>query len=277
MLGHLSQSQPLSQSQQLSQSISTYHSEGNTLVDDSKESESNLYSVITQDVLQYAQLKAAAFDATVVVERRLYSYDCHQTVKQTYPSLPDIPERMVDKYKSTYVQPDGGIMFLVTKEGKRIPILISEDKVQGTNDRRFAKEQSKQSTGNAIERGAKNMNFIRTLCQPLTYFPYVIFASGCDFHESETIPMRLVQMNHLQPYHYIDIGNREKDVEEQLTECIDNIRIAKVYGMDVATICIKAHAWNLYPHNSSRWKQYERIRVCKKIIDLALDELFKTG
>jgi len=58
--------------------------------------------------------------------------------------------------------PDGGITYLIDKEGKKYPILIGEVKSQGTNDERIKKNMKKQSMGNAIERLAKNVIGFRT-------------------------------------------------------------------------------------------------------------------
>ena len=48
---------------------------------------------------------------------------------------------------------------------------------------------------NAIERAAKNIRGSEMICMSQNTFPYVIFASGCDFHNTETIASRLEMMN----------------------------------------------------------------------------------
>jgi hypothetical protein len=135
----------------------------------------------------------------------------------------------------------------------------------------------RQATGNAIERGAKNLNLAKTMCNSLNYFPYLIFASGCDFHKSETIARRLEQMNGLMPNHYIDVGDKESSVEQQLEKTLNNINIMKQYGnREYATVCIKTHKCDELPHGSSNWTREERINICKKVIQQSVEEIKKT-
>jgi hypothetical protein len=288
----------------LSNSLLTHYSSGKTLIEDSKKSEDSLLVVIRDVIQPYAQ---SLFDKLepgwkVVFEQRISSYHCLQFLKQnmdvirkpseamasadtpsetkdydkTHHNLYDIPDDSVGSYKKSYMKPDGGILFVVNKDGLKYPLIISEDKIQGTNDHLYKLGKKRQATGNAIERAAKNMNMAKTLTVGLSYFPYVVFASGCDFHPSETISMRLVQMNWLFPNNYIDIEHPELSIETQLQKIIQNIDITKKYGfMDVATICIKAHQWNKSPHGASDWTHDERIQICKKIIDQSYSHITK--
>lgn len=50
------------------------------------------------------------------------------------------------------IKPDGGFLWLVDLAGAKYPILISEVKNQGTNDKRAVEGLAKQAKGNAIER-----------------------------------------------------------------------------------------------------------------------------
>jgi len=60
-------------------------------------------------------------------------------------------------FDSTYMCPDGGILSLQRNDSKTYPILITEVKIQGTNDIRARERLKKQSKGNAIERLGKNV------------------------------------------------------------------------------------------------------------------------
>jgi len=60
------------------------------------------------------------------------------------------------------MRPDGGILYIVTKDEQKYPILITEMKNQGTNDLRLKEGKKKQAKGNAIERLGKNVIGFRT-------------------------------------------------------------------------------------------------------------------
>jgi hypothetical protein len=98
--------------------------------------------------------------------------------------------------KRTYIQPDGGFLFVYLK-GQKYYLLVSEQKTQGTNDKKFLKSPSKlkfkkQSQGNAVERVGKNFLALEFLFRFEDIFPFVVFLQGCDFHEEEsTIPDRV--------------------------------------------------------------------------------------
>ena len=100
--------------------------------------------------------------------------------------------------KSPYILPDGGIVYAEIS-GKEYPILISEAKKQGTNDKLLEEGKKKQAKGNAIERAVKNHSEISLYCRPYDYYPYVVFASGCDFEETSSINDRLDSMTEYEP------------------------------------------------------------------------------
>tara|TARA_R100001082_G_scaffold72822_1_gene41733 strand:- start:398 stop:1168 length:771 start_codon:yes stop_codon:yes gene_type:complete len=134
------------------------------------------------------------------------------------------------------VKPDGGILFAVIKDndswwknGKRYPILVTEAKKQGTNHERVAIKElynqgicndeiatrlgmsvkkverivnqgnEKQAKGNAIERAFKNWAEFQIYFEEYDYFPYVIFAYGCDFEDGSSINDRLDAMTRYKP------------------------------------------------------------------------------
>lgn len=100
--------------------------------------------------------------------------------------------------KNPYILPDGGIVYAEIF-GKIYPILISEAKKQGTNDKLLEEGKKTQSKGNAIERAVKNHSEISLYCRPYDYYPYVVFASGCDFEESSSINNSLDSMTDYEP------------------------------------------------------------------------------
>jgi type II restriction enzyme len=100
--------------------------------------------------------------------------------------------------KNPYIKPDGGILFAKIK-GKIYPILISEAKKQGTNDKLLEEGKKKQAKGNAIERAVKNHSELKLFFKPYDFYPYVVFASGCDFEQKSSINDRLDCMTEYEP------------------------------------------------------------------------------
>jgi len=126
------------------------------------------------------------------------------------------------------VKPDGGILFAVIN-GKKYPILVTEAKKQGTNHEREAiidlhnqgigsdevatrlgmtlkkveriikQGNKKQAKGNAIERAFKNWSEFQIYFEEYDYFPYVIFAYGCDFEDGSSINDRMDAMTRYKP------------------------------------------------------------------------------
>ena len=106
--------------------------------------------------------------------------------------------------KKSFISPDGGIVL-----ANGIPVLITEAKKQGTNDKREAEGKCKQASGNAIERACKNFNVLKDYMSTfdVNYFPYLVFGYGCDFKEGSTIIDRLASMTRYQPYNQFLIKN----------------------------------------------------------------------
>lgn len=263
------------QSDGLRNRLSSMHSGGHHLNDDSKVSESVLMDALTKFVIPYAEnlVKLKGWYIVHKMKMDLYEMQCIMK-KQLGDDCPE-PDPV---NKRVFMKPDGGIICLVIGD-ETIPILIAEDKKQGTNDSRFAEGKCRQATGNAIERGIKNIRAAEMLFHSRTVYPYVLFGSGCDFHPSETIAKRLEIGNYgaknleiiLKP----DMTEEEK--AEKLLEMISKIDIKKRYGgKSVATICIKSHKWDEMLHNASAWKIDEITKVCIKIIDQVVDDLTTT-
>lgn len=111
--------------------------------------------------------------------------------------------------KNPYILPDGGIVYAEIL-GKKYPILISEAKKQGTNDKLLEEGKKKQAKGNAIERAVKNHSEINLYFRPYDYYPYVVFASGCDFEASSSINDRLDSMTNYEPRNQEYIFHKDK-------------------------------------------------------------------
>lgn len=171
----------------------------------------------------------------------------------------------------TFINPDGGFVFW-EYNGKHYPILISEDKYQGTNDNRHIEGLSRQATGNAIERAGKNINAVKPLfMDKYEIFPYALFCAGCDFHSTETIATRVEGINCYKPNHYIDVTETHENKEQYIIDNIlMNIDIKKWYGEFAASTFIKAHKWNELPNGSSKWSIDERAMILKYIVKAAM-------
>lgn len=62
--------------------------------------------------------------------------------------------------------PDGGVIYILCKDGSRMPVLIGENKHQEDNP------------GNAIERSVKNISFFKNMLINDNYFPYLLNING---------------------------------------------------------------------------------------------------
>jgi len=113
--------------------------------------------------------------------------DVVSNLKNAYPNI-----NFTYFFKTSSMRPDGGIVSIVSKSGKKLPILISEKKNQGTNDKRALEGKKKQSKGNAIERLGKNVIGFRTAMKTENIFPFVCFGDGIDFASESSILDRVV-------------------------------------------------------------------------------------
>jgi hypothetical protein len=172
------------------------------------------------------------------------------------------------------MKPDGGVLFAV-KDGKRTPILLTEDKVQGTNDSLKKEGKKRQATGNAIERGGKNIRGAEMIFAGLRVFPYILFASGCDFHSSETIAKRIEMMNFGFPNHSIELGKdtTEDFVDARMGAILAATTIEKRAGCSVASVFVKTHKWDELEHGASLWKKKEIVAICKRVLDLVFETI----
>ena len=258
------------QGQGLSNRLSALHAGGQHLNDDSKGSENNLVRAINNvmknpDILQ----KVDNLGGKLIKKDKISLYECQQRFKHVHPDAPE----PCDENKNVCMKPDGGILFIDFGD-TQIPILTTEDKCQGSNDSRFEKGLPRQATGNAIERGSKNILGAGMLYEGYPYFPYLLFAHGCDFHSSETIAKRMEMGNYGIKNIYSDISPEVKSVN--MDYILQNININKQFGgKSIATILVKAHKYNLLPHGASAWTTEEITEICLHVVHLVLDPLLE--
>lgn len=100
--------------------------------------------------------------------------------------------------KEPFIKPDGGVLYAEIN-GKIYPILVAEAKKQGTNDKLLEEGKKKQAKGNAIERAVKNHCELKLFFKPFDFYPYIVFASGCDFEKGSSINDRLDSMTEYEP------------------------------------------------------------------------------
>lgn len=260
------------QSDALRNRLTTMHCGGQHLNDDSKGSEGVLTDALQSAVIPYAEELAKQRGWTITYKTKMDLYEMQCILAKA--SGGDCPEPDPAN-KRVFMKPDGGILCVVIDD-ETIPILITEDKKQGTNDSRFLEGKGRQATGNAVERGIKNIRAAEMLFHEGNVFPYVLFGSGCDFHPSETIAKRLEIGNYGAKNLEIIMrpGLSEEDRTEGLRQLVSKINIQKRYGgKSIATICIKSHKWDEMVHNSSAWTAAEITMVCIRTIDLAFADL----
>ena len=253
-------------SEGLSKRIKQFVNDGRRLNEDSKPSEKNLNEAIDR-TLVYLNEEYHNLGAVFRKQKIITLYDCE---KYYHAKWTDHAPEPNPEHKRYYMTPDGG-MIVMTLNGKETPILISEDKRQGTNDQ--GTKKSKQSTGNAIERSAKNIRGAEMIFAELNVFPYVLFCNGCDFHHTETIPGRLLMMNYGRPFHYVEItpDTNEEMVDEKIDMILDEISIEKQpNGKDAVSCFVKGHKWNECAKGASMWTVNQRVKILKKVVDIVL-------
>jgi len=110
-------------------------------------------------------------------------------------------------FDTSSMRPDGGILYLVSKDGNKYPILITEMKNQGTNDLRLKEGKEKQAKGNAIERLGKNVIGFRTALLNEAIFPFICFGDGCDFAKDSSILDRVITISMFGKLNIIRVHN----------------------------------------------------------------------
>ena len=252
---------------------------GACLTRDSQESEGGLMTAVKKTMEHITKILSdcdveSLKSAVVVYKSTVSLFECQSRVHNLFPSEYPMPK---EEAKSRNMRPDGGIIYVRVGD-KLHPILVTEDKIQGTNDTRHEKGFTRQATGNAIERAAKNIRGFEMIFMDPTikHFPYIIFAAGCDFHSSESIAARLQMMNYGLPNIAFEISNSDAMTIDKLNKTIDGLNCKKkLGGKCVASVFIKTHKWDEMPHGSSNWTTKERQRVCEWAAEQTVKELIE--
>ena len=137
-----------------------------------------------KDVEQRIQ---ASFD---VLLRHEKSWRLSNVIGRLESEFPEVP--FGTPLATSAMKPDGGVLSIVDSRGLPHPILISEVKNQGTNDKRATEGLPKQSKGNAIERLGKNVIGFRTAMLAEGIMPFICFGYGCDFEDGSSILDRVL-------------------------------------------------------------------------------------
>lgn len=87
-------------------------------------------------------------------------------------------------HTTSSIKPDSGLVWVLINS-KKYYILVSEQKRQGTNDKRLREGLEAQTRGNATERLGKNYNAIEILFDQEDICPFVAWLQGCDFYDEE--------------------------------------------------------------------------------------------
>lgn len=234
----------------LSKNIHTMIGNGMHFTDTSTSTDRALANVMKR-IIEYSKSRFP----NVSHRASLSLYEC----QERFGLVPPDPSK-----KKVAMKPDGGILM-----SDKTPILLSEMKVQGTNDLRLSKGLPRQALGNAIERASKNIRGAEMIFDDLPVFPYVIFAAGCDFHPDETIASRFEMMNYGIQNKTIVVTEHKtrQDILEELRILVEGMDINKKRNKSIASIFVKTHKWNQLPHGSSLWTEEEIFFVLKSVID----------
>ncbi len=259
----------MSQSKLLSVRQKTMIQSGKHFTDDSKISE-NILNLSINKLKEYFIPYVKEYfgtDSDIIIEKKMSVYDLMKLQKDIFPDFPGPQE----SYKKKFIRPDGGIWFLKYKN-KNYPLLVIEDKKQGTNDIRYKEGNKKQALGNAVERFAKNVRACEMLFQSEDIFPYVMFASGCDFHSSESISERILSANYGFPNYVVELTTQTQPEEIELVvqNSLENMNIHKKRNLCVMQSFIKTHKYNELSHGASDWTCDERYNICSTILKLSI-------
>lgn len=180
-----------------------------------------------------------------------------------------------EDYSNFKIKPDGGNLCLVVpgeESDVYFPLVISEAKHQGTNDKLVLAGKKPQAVGNAIERASKNDIFCRNYTGDLSYYPFVIFADGCDFASDSELESALgdkISSNKL------DVLKRySKFTRSKLGAMQDDYKLNTLYvsraltkGKQIPTIYTQ--------YNDFTIKQMKA--KLKEVAEISLNELLNSG
>jgi type II restriction enzyme len=142
------------------------------------------------------------FGIKLVHESNMYLKDVVEKLKMIFPDVD-----FCYNFETSSMRPDGGILYIVSKENKKYPVLITEMKNQGTNDLRIKEGKKKQAKGNAVERLGKNVIGFRTALLNESIFPFICFGDGCDFVPDSSILDRVITISMFGKLNTIRVHN----------------------------------------------------------------------
>jgi type II restriction enzyme len=142
------------------------------------------------------------FDVKLQHESNMYLKGIVEKLQGIYPDVD-----FSYNFDTSFMRPDGGILYIVSKDGQKYPILITEMKNQGTNDLRAKEGKKKQAKGNAIERLGKNVIGFRTALLNESIFPFICFGDGCDFAPDSSILDRVITISMFGKLNRIRVHN----------------------------------------------------------------------
>lgn len=165
-------------------------------------SSQKMEGLLAQALVATIERIESEFPVTLVHESKVYLSTIVNHLRTAFPDV-DFDYR----FDTSFLLPDGGILYVEALDGSQHVVLISEAKRQGTNDLREAEGLKKQSKGNAIERLGKNVTGFRTWMSTEGIFPFVVFGQGVDFDESSSILDRVTTIAMFAPLNTIEVVN----------------------------------------------------------------------
>jgi type II restriction enzyme len=137
---------------------------------------------LAEAMLETTEAVTAKFGLRLVQRKSILISEIVADLRAQFPTVP-----FQDPLPRSSMSPDGGILSVVSSDGKSLPILITEVKNQGTNDLRLAEGKKAHAMGNAIERLGKNVIGFRTMMLDEGINPFVCFGYGYDFQDGSSI------------------------------------------------------------------------------------------
>jgi hypothetical protein len=156
--------------------------------------------------------------------------------------------------EGSYTQADGGYLWVEINGEKRY-ILVSEQKRQGTNDKRFLEELNHQAYGNASDRLGTALLYMRIFFSKEDILPFITFLQGCDFCELESkIPDRIRTIYCFLPQNTVNL---------YMKEILKNFWMGGSYFM-------RGHSYKELP-GTSDWTQQEMFEPMMEIAEKSLE------
>ena len=169
-------------------------------------SSKKMETVLVQALVQTVERVAEKFQVALEHDSRIF---LSEIVAHLQGAVPDV--EFAYRFDTSCLLPDGGVLYILDKDGSRHVVLISEAKRQGTNDLREQEGLAKQSKGNAIERLGKNVIGFRTWMSTEGIFPFVAFGQGVDFDDTSSILDRVTTIAMFAPLNTIEVVNVGED------------------------------------------------------------------